>query len=232
MRDWHTGSFTWKNGFDTPSLRKLDEIYFLKPFSMSETKADFFENMRNMLVKYGFMQHSRDLLKNTIQGKQIETSYYLTNFISYTKAFLDSVAIVLNHFYSLNRTKGDIDLKHSRFLSEIKSKDPILGNYLGNNSEWIKKVVFLRDEVIHRKSPLHMYISPSDVNGNPKNLTVKMTMEPVTLFHFEEDKKRILEKHGKLEQDIIEFCENWLKKGEEFIENLSASLLRNRPLET
>lgn len=221
MRDWHIGSFTWNNNFDTRSLHKLDEFYFSDMLSMSKDQAEFFENMRNVLVKYGFMQYSRDMLRTTIQGKQIETSYYLINFISYTKAFLDGIAIVLNQFYGLNKSGGEIDLKHGNLIKEIESKDSILGEYLKNNFSWIQDVVTRRDEVIHRKSPLHVYRNTPKSDGHPKDLIVKMTVKPVTFFHTEENAINVEE------QDIIEFCEKWLHKSEEMIETLSASLLRN-----
>lgn len=198
MSKVNIGSYTYDLKYEPESLLKLQSILFANHYTYSPIDIVLAEHVHNMLVKFGFMRYSRNELKETIKGRQIPTHYHLSTFIFNSKAFLDAVANVLNRFYDLGFEKGAIDLKRKDFINALDKKTPNLVIEFSKQKEWIDFVTFWRDEIIHRKSPLIAYRSPPDETGKaPKDLTVKMTIEPVTLFDSVRDEQRLQKNTGK-----------------------------------
>lgn len=225
MSKVNIGSYTYDLKYEPESLLKLQSILFVNHYTYSPIDVVLAEHVHNMLVKFGFMWYSHNELKETTKGRQIPTHYHLSTFIFNSKAFLDAVANILNHFYNLGFEKGSIDLKRKDFINALNKKTPNLANEFLKQKEWIDFVTFWRDEIIHRKSPLIVYRSPPDKTGNaPKDLTVKMTIEPVTLFDCEKEEQRLQKKYGKVEQDILEFCHDWIDKADKMLQMVCEDL--------
>lgn len=211
--EWHLGSYTLDLGYNPEPLKKLGDILDAQ---VDKTKDPLLaEHIRNMLVKFGFLHFSKLFLMETIKGKQLATHYHLLNFIVLTKAFLDAVANIINHFYQLGFIGSKIDLKLQSFRDKLANFDQDLSNDIFIQKNWIEKVVNMRDEIIHRKSPLIIYYSKADETGKqPKERTVRMPIEPVSLFEWSKDESYLKNKYGKVEQDILPFCEDWIKNSD------------------
>ncbi len=222
--DWHLGSYARDLKYEPESLRKLGEVFF-DDYS-NPLDINLAEFIRNMIVKIGFMMFARDLLQKTIHGKQIPTHYHLSTFIFFSKAFLDAVANVLNFHYELGFERGKIDLKLKSFIDKLRNKDSDLANQISKEDDWIRSVVSLRDEMIHKKSPLIIFYSKADKTGkSPADTTVKMPIEPVSLFNWEKDEAELKEKYGKIEQDILPFCQIWISKADWLLQLVCEKLL-------
>jgi hypothetical protein len=217
LHDWHFGSYTFGLKYNPKPLEELGNLVFPKTTGLFYHPI-LAENIRNVLVKYGFMVFAKEELKQTIHGKQIPTHYHLTNFIFNTKAFLDAISNTVNHSYNLGFEKSSIDIKQAKFVNKLKTQDQELGEYMEQQKKWIDDVVFQRDEIIHRKAPLICFRSPSEENEiKPKDTTVKMTVKPVSLFNSGKEERKLQEKYGKIEQDIIEFCHDWISQADQMI---------------
>jgi len=212
------GSYAYTIKYQPASLLKLESVIFSRLGDVGIKEPVLAGNINNVQIKLGFMFMARDFLKDTIKGKQIPTHYHLSNFIFNTKALVDAVAVTLNDFYHLGFVKGQIDLSKDIFINKLQTSSSNLAKHISKKRNWINRVVYWRDEIIHRKSVFVGYISPAGANGNPIDLTVKMPMEPVTLFGGPSEMKRLKDKYGKSDQDIIQFCENWIDEGKKLIE--------------
>ena len=219
------GSYAFKIKYEPDSLLKLESVIFLDDTTFVTKEKDLAGNINNVQIKYGFMLMAEDFLKQTIQGKQIPTHYHLSNFIFNAKAFLDAIAITLNDFYRLEFVKGEIDLSKDKFINKLKTCNPNLADYFSNKKKWINEVVIWRDEMIHKKSIFMGYISPSNEHGDPVDLTVKMPMEPITVYDGAEEMQRLKKKYGESGQDIIKFCQNWINEGDNFIQIVYSEIL-------
>lgn len=224
---WHLGSYTLEKNYNPEKLTRLYSILFSEENQPKD--PSLCEFIRNMLVKYGFMSYSRDQLSETIQGKQIPTNYHLTNFIFYSKAFLDAVANIVNYFYDMRFEKAQIDFKQTKFQNKLKEKSPKFHAFVEKESIWLKDVVFWRDEIVHKKSPLVInYSMPDETGKNPASNIVKMPFLPLTLFNFALEVTKIKSQNGGIvEQDILPFCDAWLTKSDELICEMCNSLLES-----
>lgn len=225
MLKLNVGSYTLDKKYEPEEQKKFERVLFLYDNYYTPRDSDLAEHVHNTLIKLGFMIMARDYLEESIMGRQIPTHYHLSTFIFNTKAFLDGVANVLNHFYKLPFNGGDIDLKKEKFGSVLRTKSTNLANEISNQKQWICDVVFWRDELIHRKSPLIVYYSPPNDSGNaPRDTTVRMQMEPITMFNSELDIARLKKKYGHIEQDILPFCDLWINNAKRFFEKLCDNL--------
>lgn len=77
--------------------------------------------------------------------------YYLYNFIVYTKATLDSIAVTLNSFFGFGFRKGQIDLGKGAFVIKLESSLKEFSNFSKIYSNWINEIIEYRDAVIHQK---------------------------------------------------------------------------------
>lgn len=216
QQDWHKGTYTFDLQYEPESLKKLGEIYFEYG---NPKNIEFADYVRNMLTKIGFMMFSRDLLKESIKGKQISTHYHLSSFIFNSKAYLDAISNMLNLHYGICAENAFIDIQKKSFRDKLRNKNQTLTKEIEKQLDWIDNVVSWRTEMIHRKSPLIIYYSEANDAGNaPKDITVKMPIEPVSMFNYYEDEKRIKSKYGKIQQDILPFCDIWIQNADKLLQ--------------
>lgn len=207
----------------------LERIMKLHNNRIIHRDVELTRHIVNMLVKLGFMLLAYDTIHH-LNGKskhpamKIQVEYHLYNFIYYTKSFLDSVAVTLNHTYNLGLEKGEIDLNKEKFIKALEARcDETLMIVMEVRREgrWINNVVQWRDTLIHR------YVTSIVHYGDPDitlDFIIKMPREPVKLFDSQEMKKLTM-KYGTPMQDIHPFCEEWVKKSKTLLETVGNNLL-------
>ena len=216
QQDWHKGTYAFDLQYEPDSLKQLGDIYFEDGNPKNIEFADF---VRNMLTKIGFMMYSRDLLKESIKGKQIPTHYHLSSFIFNSKAYLDAISNMLNVHYCIDAENALIDIQKKSFRDKLRNKNRTLAEMIEKQLDWIDTVIFWRNEMIHRKSPLIIFYSKANDSGDaPDDTTVKMPIEPVSMFNYYEDEKRIKSKYGKIQQDILPFCDEWIQNADRLLQ--------------
>lgn len=135
-------------------------------------------NLKDLMEKIGFMLLSVDVLNKNFANHQklmklpfenrLKTvkeldrvdkfsnskydKYYLYNFIIYTKASLDSIAVTLNSFFRFNFKGGNIDFRKHTFVNKIETSLNTFNNFSQSFQSWIDQIVEYRDAVIHQKS--------------------------------------------------------------------------------
>jgi len=131
-------------------------------------------NLKDLVEKLGFVLLSFDILKDNKKKdtalmtlpdeerwKKVRTEhkankfrndkYYWYNFIIYTKASLNSIAVTLNSFFAFGFEGGQIDLGKAQFVEKVSSLKGF-SNFAKTYGKWIDKVIEYRDAVIHQKS--------------------------------------------------------------------------------
>lgn len=132
-------------------------------------------HLKDLVEKIGFMLLSSDILEKSMMNfrnvmklpfeKRFEEArasrkadkftndkYYLYNFIIYTKASLDSIAVTLNSFFGFDFKSGQIDFGKWAFVREIENSLNAFQNFSQIYHEWISRTIEYRDAVIHQKS--------------------------------------------------------------------------------
>lgn len=109
----------------------------------------YLDYMSDALEKLGFLYFSGDRIKKHFNNLHA-CKYYIYNSVFDCKAFLDTVAGLLNHHYKLGKRKASIDLCKSQFLEALSRKDEILSRKIGNLNMWLSKLDDWRNELIHR----------------------------------------------------------------------------------
>jgi hypothetical protein len=132
-------------------------------------------HLKDLVEKIGFMLLSHDILKESIKkhrslmrlpfeerfkkaraewkaDKFKNNKYYLYNFIIYTKASLDSIAVTLNSFFSFGFKKGQIDFGKRAFVKKIEGYLKEFKDFSQIYQGWIDIIIEYRDAVIHQKS--------------------------------------------------------------------------------
>jgi len=132
-------------------------------------------HLKDLVEKIGFMLLSHDILKESRKkhrslmrlpfeerfkkaraewktDKFKNNKYYLYNFIIYTKASLDSIAVTLNSFFGFGFKKGQIDFGKRAFIRKLGSSLKEFKNFSQIYQDWIDKIIEYRDAVIHQKS--------------------------------------------------------------------------------
>ncbi len=195
-------------------IKKLDELLIIKtPQGIFVKDMEIADYINNLIVKFGFMLIAKNYLEKSIHGDQPETTFFLSNFIYDSKAFLDAVTILLNHFYQVGLTGGDIDFRKGKFLEELGKHASQIASQIKKQQEWIGEVVKWRDALIHRSSVAAINYSPADETGKqPKDNIVKMPLKPTSIFEL--IKTSGFKDKMVVEQDIPSFCANWIKQAE------------------
>lgn len=115
-------------------------------------------NINDILIKIGFIYFSRDMIKDIMENNLREHSdeilFFLSSLIYSSKAFLDSIAVLLNEFYNLKKSGGEIDLEKENFITELDNVSSIIvGSFKKKKLlNWIKNVKQWRDAYIHKMS--------------------------------------------------------------------------------
>lgn len=213
-----------------PSFRLLYSSLNWSTRPNNKNDNDMVLLVTNILNKYGFMNMAIDRIKE-INGSLPTTThvfiqYELNNFIIYTKSTLDAIAIVLNHVYQLGRSKGDIDLKWSRFSQELIHKSPnsLIAARIISKKDWIEEVVTWRDEVNHRTFSLIGQVDDPKITDDHK---YKMAKEPLNILYHENHQYLIKKYNNDIMQEIEPFCDKWISNCKDLIEVLGEELVQN-----
>lgn len=111
------------------------------------------DNLKDASEKVGFQFMSRDLLLEHVAKHSHGHlwKYYFYNFIIYTKASLDSIAVVLNLFFKFGFVRGQIDFGKGSFVEKVE-KLPSFSNFSSTYRMWVERLTNYRDAIIHQKS--------------------------------------------------------------------------------
>ncbi len=155
-------SYLWKIGVDVKHLTELVQVIneMRRKRGVDATKTDdgnihhtkeylYIDYVSDALEKLGFLYFSRDEMKK--HSKDLHAcKYYVYNSIFDCKAFLDTIAGLLNHHYELGKRRTRIDLNHPQFLVALGKKDETLSQKIRNLNEWVSKLSEWRVTLIHR----------------------------------------------------------------------------------
>lgn len=226
---------------ELPNLKNIAEYLMTEYRKEIEIKDPYlFGNINDILIKIGFIYFSRDLIKDIIENKPTDHSdkilYFLSNLIYSCKAFLDSIAALLNEFYNLNKSKGDIDLEKDKFLTGLKKVNlNIICNFEKEKLiPWIKKVKRWRDAYIHRMSIIVARYGhgakAEPTEDELGNEGIKMIKEPILfskiielITNYDPTKIRM----GDLLQDILPFCNEWVNNATKILNIVLEDLATN-----
>jgi hypothetical protein len=186
------------------------------------------QQIQDSYGKLGFLFFARYEIEQ-INGKHplcyIPVSYYLYNFIYDCKAFLDAVAVMLNAFYSIGNTRGDIDFRHKRFRDKIMQKEPKLEEAIRKHEDWFLKVSNWRDDLIHRFSAIVAPFSstenwPTDEELDRAALQPCMMLkEPQPYLSLGKELEKEYGK-GKVWREIDPFCKEWIDNACDFYDEV------------
>lgn len=110
----------------------------------------YIEFLTDALEKLGFVFYARDQLKKN--RKNIAVSKYLVyNLIFDCRAFIDTMAGLLNHHYEMGKKGTAINLCHQDFVKELNYKNPELVTNLKQFENWIKNLNQWRNKLVHRQ---------------------------------------------------------------------------------
>lgn len=109
----------------------------------------YLEFLSDALEKLGFLYFARDRLKKYKRDLHAG-KYHVYNSIFDCKAFLDTIAGLLNHHYKLETRRIQTDLKHTKFLQKLADKNSKLAREISRFEVWIKAISKWRNILIHR----------------------------------------------------------------------------------
>jgi len=131
-------SYLWKIGVEVKNLAEIVQQVneMRKKRGADFTKTDdgkirhtkeylYLDYISDALEKLGFLYFSRDEMKKHFKNLHA-CKYYVYNSIFDCKAFLDTVAGLLNHHYEFRKKRTRIDLNHHQFLKDLSKKNEIL----------------------------------------------------------------------------------------------------------
>lgn len=226
-------SYAWRVGYKPQAFERLEKMLIIEksdPDSAEThifTDIDLIEQIIDSYGKLGFLFLSRDCIievNGKVPASHVLVHYYLYNFIYDCKAYLDSVAIMLNDFYSIGKRGGSIDLKLSSFRDEVIHKAPKLKKIIKKHENWFDTVASWRRDLIHRfSSPIGFELSyvPSREEMEEfikKNQPCVMFVEPQP--YFSANYPELNKKYGKAFRKIEPFCEEWIAKACEFYDQV------------
>src|SRR3989344_788821 len=210
-----TNSYLHVANYNPNSLVKLENaLTTLEKDVIIMEDLDLISLTNNMIIKIGFMLLAKEYLRKNKKRRNnhIIGTYHIFNFIYDTKAFLDAVSMLLNQYYRLGYSKGNIDLKKESFLNSLNKKSPKLKNEIEKHHAWIKEVILWRESVIHRLSPI-ILTGTYDKKGKFKELFHMPTL-PKPFF----DLESLTNSRKPVYQEILIFCENWINHAKKIFE--------------
>lgn len=216
-------SYAWKVGYIPRAFEKLGRI-LIRDIGTQELAIKDRRLVQQIIDSYGklgFLFLSRDYILQ-VNGKvplsHIYVTYHLYNFIYDCKAFLDSVAIMLNDFYQIGAVGGNIDFKKSSFRNTIAERETKLHGIMEKHKKWFVKVVAWRDALIHKFSTIIApSYAPSDRWPTDEELTIFMKRNPPCVMPMEPSpyltlNSAKLKKYGRVVREIESFCQEWIDK--------------------
>jgi len=230
-------SYAWRIGYKPEAFERLEKALVIveqdpdSEFAKKLIVRDraLAEQIMDSYGKLGFLFLSRDYIRQ-VNGKHplahIYVSYHLYNFIYDCKAFLDAVAVMLNDFYLVGKTRGYIDFKHELFRGEIIEKEPKIEKIIRKHEDWFVTVSNWRDKLIHRFSTTIAPFTSSNHWPTEEELDqgslqpCMMLVEPRPLLrpHLKELEK----KYGKriMFREIDPFCKEWIDNACDFYDQV------------
>jgi len=209
--------------FKPQVFEKLEEM-LIKVESSSERAThisfkniDLVEQIIDSYGKLGFLFYSRDRIREVngkVTASHVFVHYYLTNFIYDCKAYLDSVAVMLNDFYKIGKSGGEIDFYFNSFRNIVIEKEPELTDIIQELESWFIKVYNWRRDLIHKyTSPVgwHFTKVPSAEEMDEllkKNPPCLMLIEPQP--YFSANYPELNKKYGTAFLEIDPFCQEWI----------------------
>jgi hypothetical protein len=194
-----------------------------KEYYLEHKDIELSKLLVNSINKLGFIQLSYQYAismeneNSTQKNSQIHVEYFISNFIYFTKAFHDSIALIINHIGKLGLKGGDIDLNKKVFTQKLLNSNLTnIINEISKNMFWIGEVVNWRDELIHRSSNP---IITKDDPGITKDFSLFIYKEPIAIF----SNKRI---QAKNLIPISTFCIPWIKKNIDLLESVCQDILK------
>lgn len=230
-------SYTWKAGYKPKAFEKLEKMLINEEADpQSFAKKIIYERQKDRKLvqqlidsygKLGFLFLSKDYIEK-INGKvplsHMFVTYHLFNFIYDSKAFLDSVAVMLNDFYTIGKTDRHIDFKESSFRDAVVKKEPKLQRIIKEYESWFVTVASWRRDLIHRFSTI---IAPfTSVESWPTEEELHrfalarcvMPMEPRP--YLSPNFTKLKKKYGKEVREIEPFCEEWIDRARDLYDQV------------
>ncbi len=97
-------------------------------------------------------QIDRETILNDPVG-QVQHAKAIFEFVVYSKAALDSIAVFLNDYFGLGASGGDRDFRRKDFHEQTFNADVVIGERIKHLKAWLDDLIAIRDEWIHRGSP-------------------------------------------------------------------------------
>jgi len=119
-------------------------------------------------IEKDIAEHMEEDSVSFAPSDQIQHAKSICEFAIHTKSALDSLAVFLTWFLSLNAKKAERDFKHKRFRNQIRGKDLVLGQHIQSMGKWFDDLQEIRDVWIHKTSTMIFVTSePSEVGVLP-----------------------------------------------------------------
>ncbi|MHA1972651.1 MAG: hypothetical protein ACTSW1_06655 [Candidatus Hodarchaeales archaeon] len=178
--------------------------------------------------KLGFLYYGYEHIKHLSSNPSSHHGYYyhLYNLVYDTKAYLDSISVMLNHVYKIGVKGGNIDVKHGVFRDKIIDKDENYKQIFNEHLKWINEVIDWRDSLIHKFS----IVITTGITGNGTTLSKDeldahfktnprylMESKPIPFFGWG------IEPVPGYKPDLVQiipFCERWISQASEFYDKI------------
>jgi hypothetical protein len=116
--------------------------------------------LRDVIIKFEFTLLSEKMLYNVLTESinlpgpppGLYQPYFFYNFVFYSKATLDSIAVLLNDWFGVGFQGGEIDLAKAKFVLKVEKKLENFQAFSGRFNDWIQRLVRFRNSLIHKKS--------------------------------------------------------------------------------
>lgn len=110
----------------------------------------YIDFLTDALEKLGFVYLAKDQIKKNIKDIHV-SKYHIYNLIFDCKAFLDTIAGLLNHHYQMGKKGTAISLSRLEFRKEVEKNNPKLVAPMKEFENWIIKLGEWRNKLIHRQ---------------------------------------------------------------------------------
>lgn len=142
-----TESYTRTAGYQPQIFRDLDPVY---QNNLLGNKVP--ETIRNAIIMHGYMLLSKDFFYSKGFHRHVFQRYSFNNFIFYTKACLDVLAVLITQYCKLPFSRrSDIDFKKEKFRGAVIKAKPHMKSVICSSKDWIEELVLYRDAIIHRE---------------------------------------------------------------------------------
>lgn len=152
-------------------MKYLDELEALlvprednKPMFRKEYKQQT-QQIMDICEKIGFLHLALAYIIEIEEkgaGQRL-AKYHFYNFIYYSKACLDSIAVLLNYQLNLGFGGGKRDFRNMSFVQKLQQIGLFTKDIWNKFGQWITSIIIYRDAIIHRLSVPVLFVG----NGYP-----------------------------------------------------------------